>query len=134
MRSTLLLVLIGISGLLWLTACGTVAPVVDTARIEHGVEVYRANYCGTCHTLAIANTRGTFGPAHDDAGSHAADYIALATYTGTATTAADYIRESLLEPSIFHTPGHEATHHPMPPFTHLSDEDIDALVYLLANQ
>ncbi len=118
-----------------LVACGTTAePQIDTAKIERGVEVYRVNYCGSCHTLETANTRGTFGPGHDDAGSVAAAYIALDTYSGEAATAEGYIRESLLEPTLFYTPGYEATNHHMPAFGHLPEEDIDALVYLLVNQ
>lgn len=124
-------------------ACGTIAEpergaaaqtVIDTAKLERGIEVYRANYCGSCHTLAAANTRGTFGPDHNDAASVAEEYIALDTYNGQAMTAERYIRESLLEPAVFYTPGYETTNHHMPAFTHLTPEDIDALIYLLMNQ
>jgi hypothetical protein len=129
-----------LSGLLALTllaACGTPAssaPLVDAALIERGVEVYRENYCGTCHLLSSAGTRGTFGPAHDDAGTQAAAHVALDSYSGTATSAAEYIRESLLHPGVFYTPGYEATNHHMPAFTHLSEADIEALVYMLVHE
>lgn len=107
---------------------------VNMAMFERGVEVYRANYCGSCHTLDAANTRGTFGPNHDNAYSNAAHYITFDTYTGDAITAEDYIRESILIPTIFYTPGYETTNHHMPAFGHLPEEDIDALVYLLVQQ
>lgn len=106
----------------------------DPAVIARGVEIYRANYCGTCHTLTIANTRGTFGPAHDDEGLAAARHLAASGYNGAATTPAEYIRESLLDPGVFYTPGYESTSHHMPVFTHLPPEDIDALVVMLASQ
>lgn len=106
----------------------------DPAVIARGVEVYRANYCGTCHTLTIANTRGTFGPIHDDAGLAAARHLAAPGYSGAATTPAEYIRESLLDPGVFYTPGYESTNHHMPVFSHLPPADIDALVSMLASQ
>lgn len=107
---------------------------VDEALVARGVEVYRANYCGSCHTLAAAQTRGTFGPAHNNAALAAAEHLALESYSGAATTPAEYIRESIVEPGVFYTPGYETTNHHMPAFTHLSPEDIDAIVYLLMQQ
>lgn len=123
-----------------IAACGTIATpleiveTTDAALVAHGVEVYRENYCGSCHTLSIAHTRGTFGPAHDDAVMAASEYITLNTYNGSAITATDYIRESILEPSVFYTPGYEATNHHMPAFTHLPESDIEAMVYMLVHQ
>jgi mono/diheme cytochrome c family protein len=133
---------------LLVTACGTIVPLLsmapaaapaaenpaDPARIERGVEVYLENYCGICHILTVANTRGTFGPHHDNAGTIAEYHITLDSYRGEATTATEYIRESLLNPGVFYTPGYEATSHHMPAFTHLPEDDIEALVYLLINQ
>jgi|GEM_PF-850501 len=127
----ILLVLIIVVG-----ACGTFArtntqPSVDHELIERGIEIYRSNYCGACHTLTIANTHGTFGPNHDLLVESATSYIKLKTYSGTATTLSEYIRESILNPTIFYTPGFEASNHHMPAFTNLSDSDVDILVYML---
>lgn len=110
------------------------ATPIDEALMARGVEVYRANYCGSCHALSAANTRGNFGPIHDQAGLHAAEYIALPGYSGEATDPASYIRESILNPHVFYTPGYETTNHHMPAFTHLPEEDIEAMVYMLVNQ
>lgn len=107
---------------------------VDTALIDYGVQVYRRNYCGSCHTLTLANTRGTFGPNHDQEGTHATEIIASGSYLGDAESASSYIRESIVQPDAFYAPGYEATNHHMPSFAHLPDADIDAIVYLLANQ
>jgi len=126
-----------------MTACGTIAEAgasvhtlaaVDTAKIERGIEVYRANYCGACHTLDAANTRGTFGPDHNQAHALAITNLSLDTYTGDAATVEDYLHESIVAPTVFYTPGYEATNHHMPAFGHLPDDDIAALVYLLAQQ
>lgn len=85
---------------------------VDSTLIERGVVIYRTNYC--CHTLEAANTRGTFGPGHDTAGHDAAEHIALDTYSGEAVTAEDYIRESIVNPTMFYSPGYETTNRHMP--------------------
>ena len=106
----------------------------EKERIEQGIVVYRANYCGLCHTLQLANTAGTFGPSHNEAGALAEQYINLASYTGTASSAQEYIRESILVPTIFYTPGYETTNHHMPAFTNLAENEIEAIVFLLNSQ
>jgi mono/diheme cytochrome c family protein len=108
--------------------------VVDAALLAHGVEVYRAHYCGSCHALTAASTRGTFGPAHDDMGLVAARRIADPDYVGGATTVEEYLRESLLDPRAYIVEGYQITQHHMPAYTHLTPAEIDALVYLLAHQ
>ncbi|MEL6309903.1 MAG: hypothetical protein AAFQ52_17310 [Chloroflexota bacterium] len=102
--------------------------------ITTGIEVYRANYCGACHTLAIANTRGNFGPNHDTIIEDARTIISSVNYVGSATTVEEYIFESIVQPDIFYTPGYEASNHHMPTFAHLPEDDINAMVYLLTNQ
>ena len=138
--------LICVASVLIAAGCGTIAQsepaavpmptleAVDTAMITYGVELYRYYYCGTCHTLSAANTRGTFGPNHDAAGLNATQYIGLDNYAGNATTAFEYLRESILNPQVFYTPGFVGTNHNMPAFTNLSDAELDAIVYLLLHQ
>lgn len=106
----------------------------DTALYERGISVYRSQYCGSCHTLSAANTRGILAPNHDAAALSAAQQIALPGYTGSATTVEDYLRESLLEPEAYRAQGFELTNHHMPAYVHLPPQDIDALVYMLAQQ
>lgn len=117
------------------TAAPTATPEeIDIALLQRGVDVYLANYCGTCHTLAAAQTTGTFGPPHNDEYHLANQQVQSDSYTGSATTPTEYILESLIEPGIFYTPGYEGTNHHMPAFGHLPEEDLDALVYLLSHQ
>lgn len=116
------------------TIVATAEPIVDAAFMERGIAVYRQNYCGSCHALSAAETRGVFGPGHDTARTDAAIHLALDTYNGEASTIEAYLLESIINPTIFYTPGYETTSHHMPAFSHLSQEDLDALVYLLANQ
>ena len=103
-------------------------------ELTHAVEVYRRSYCGTCHTLTLAETLGTFGPNQDDAGLIAEQRIRDPDYTGSASSAADYLMESLVEPQAYIVTGYELSRHKMPPFTHLTEEDLQALVNLLLLQ
>ena len=124
-----------------LTACGirseansSSAEPVNHDQISRGVEVYRQNYCGSCHVLSIANTRGMFGPGHDRIVADAERIINSTVYTGDATTVEGYIYESIVDPNIFFTPTYEATNHHMPAFGHLASEDLDAMIYMLIHQ
>ena len=116
----------------------TPAPVTastpDPALVEAGLAVYHAQYCGVCHTLTAAGTTGTFGPSHDSLGATAAARVASPTYTGTATTPAEYIHESIVAPEVYIVPDYALTSHHMPPYGHLPAADIDALVEFLLVQ
>lgn len=110
------------------------AQPIDQELMAQGRSIYREQYCGTCHQSTAANTRGTFGPAHDEAGRLASERIEAPAYNGEATTAAEYIYESITQPQVFYTPGYEATNHHMPPYAHLPADDLNALVYFLVQQ
>lgn len=106
----------------------------DPALVEAGPAVYRQQYCGVCHELDAAGTRGTFGPTHNGLGATAAQRILSTGYSGYATTAAEYIRESLLDPQVYIVEGYGATPHRMPPYTHLDSASLGALVAFLLAQ
>ena len=55
-------------------------------------------------------------------------------YTGEATTAEEYIRESILSPELYVVEGYEHTQHHMPAYTNLSGTDLAAIVQLLLQQ
>jgi mono/diheme cytochrome c family protein len=99
-----------------------------------GLEVYREQFCGTCHTLDAAGTGGIFGPPHGEMGALARERVLDSDYTGSATNAAEYIIESILEPKAYIVPDFAATSHHMPAYTHLDEEQILALVELLLRQ
>jgi mono/diheme cytochrome c family protein len=109
-------------------------PAVDTALYARGKQVYLSQYCGVCHTLAAAGTRGVFGPAHDGLARTAQNRLADTRYAGAATTVEEYIRESIVAPSAFVAVGGGPGRQAMPPFSHLPAADIDVLVYFLAQQ
>ncbi|MBX3051266.1 MAG: hypothetical protein KF753_07335 [Caldilineaceae bacterium] len=107
------------------------SPTPDAALLELGKEVYRKQACGVCHTLAAMESKGTFGPPQDNLAVTAAKRIEEERYKGTALTAAEYIRESIVNPQAFFVDGYQITRFPMPVFTNLSVREVDALVYLL---
>ena len=118
----------------------TAIPLIDftaeatDADIQAGVDVYLANYCGLCHTLTVAGTKGIFGPEHDHIGTVAAARVADPAYTGRAGTPAEYIYESLVDPRAYLFAEYKLTRHPMPAFSHLSEADLRALVVMLLAQ
>ena len=107
----------------------------ESESVTSGLELYRQMYCGLCHTLDKAGTRGIFGPAHDGLAEIAAQRLQDPNYAGKAKTAEEYVRESILQPELYIVPGFETTVHRMPAYTHISDEDVDAIVqFLIADE
>lgn len=106
----------------------------DPALLAAGLSAYRAQYCGVCHTLDAAETRGTFGPTHNGMGEIAVTRLADSTYQGKATTPAEYIHESIVDPQAYTVPGFVATSHRMPVYAHLDEATLDALVAFLLAQ
>jgi mono/diheme cytochrome c family protein len=102
--------------------------------VEYGLQVYRQQYCGICHRLDAASTAGMFGPDQNDIGRVAEQRIQEEQYQGEATTAAEYIRESIVNPGIYLAEGYEQSRHHMPPFTHLGEAEVEALVTMLLQQ
>lgn len=103
-------------------------------RIALGLATYRHQYCGICHQLDAAGTRGAFGPTHNGIGKTAEQRIHDPEYTGTAKTAEAYIRESIVDPTAYLVRGYEITRHRMPAYVGLGDAELDALIQLLLQQ
>ena len=123
----------------WLQPIPTPTPAatpeaLDEALAALGREVFLANYCGTCHTLAAAESRGVFGPSHDHLATTALERIADPDYGGAATTPEEYIRESIVDPAAYAAPNDSFARQPMPPYAYLSATDLEALVYFLLQQ
>ena len=116
------------------TAPGELAAIADPAQLAAGLAVYRAQYCGVCHMLDAAETRGTFGPTHNGMGQLAVEHLQDVNYRGAATNAAEYIRESIVEPQAYIVPGYAATSHRMPSYAHLDAASLEALVLFLLAQ
>lgn len=106
----------------------------STERLEEGLRIYRAQYCGVCHQLSVGGTVGQFGPTHDGMAWTARTRLLSGEYQGTATTPDEYLRESILSPELFIVDGYADSSHSMPSYAHLPAEEIEALVYLLGHQ
>ncbi|NNE36004.1 MAG: c-type cytochrome [Rhodothermales bacterium] len=103
----------------------------ETDAGPSGLELYRQMYCGLCHKMDRAGTAGIFGPTHNGLGEIVQQRLKSPNYSGGASSAEDYIRESILEPEKYIVPGYETTVHRMPAYTHLTDREIDAIVRFL---
>lgn len=88
-----------------------------------GKAVFDANGCGSCHTFAPAGSNGKVGP----------DLDKLASYAQAAgKPLEDFIRESVVDPNAYTEKGFPQG--VMPPFSNLSDDDLNALVAFLAQK
>jgi len=115
------------------TTAATGTAAADPALLAAGLEAYHANYCGVCHTLDKAETRGTFGPPHNALAATVAVHLFDGTYQGAAKTPSEYVHESIVNPQAYIVPGYAATSHRMPSYAHLDDATLNALVaFLLA--
>ena len=63
------------------------------------VDLFAAQACAGCHTVEGSDDGGLTCPPLGEIASVAAERIAAADYTGTATTAEEYIRESIVAPN-----------------------------------
>jgi len=70
-------------------------------RLEMGYDSYEAQGCVACHELNPIGAIGSTGPTNNKMATIAAQRIKEASYTGNATNAADYIRESIIEPAAY---------------------------------
>jgi cytochrome c553 len=110
---------IAIAAAAGLLACGEPPATEPVAR---GRQVYRALDCGKCHH--ISGEGGRLGPELTRAGTVAEQRRAGA--------AAEYLRQSLVDPGAYVVPGERDTM-PRGLVLGLSDADLDALVaYLLS--
>jgi len=97
---------LGMRGILLVSATGQ-SPV-SSAQSPGDPEViaaFQKGACGSCHTIAgIPNASGAIAPDLSDAKMTAEEILKSEDYTGTAATAEEYIRESILDPNLFIAP------------------------------
>lgn len=108
--------------------------IVRMNSAPDGATVYQTKGCIGCHQLDAVGAVGAVGPTHNGMGATAEARIADPAYTGTATTAAEYIAESIREPGVYTVPNYPAgVMQPYPP-DQISDEELEALVQFLLEQ
>ena len=104
------------------------------ALAARGQAVYKEQYCGVCHQLNSAGTRGIFGPSHEGMRSLAAARLQDPAYNGAATDVYTYLYESIIEPEIYYVEGFALSPHPMPTYRHIPEDELEALVVFLAEE
>jgi cytochrome c551/c552 len=88
-----------------------------------GVDLFQAKGCARCHVGPANTATGSDGPSLADAPEWAAGRVA-------GLTAAEYLVQSIRDPTVFRSP--QATSDSVMPGLLVSDSEIDALVdYLL---
>ena len=72
---------------------------------ELALAAFQKGGCAACHTIpGVQGAVGTIGPDLTNFGKVAAEMVASAEYTGKATTAEEYIEESIVDPAAFVAP------------------------------
>src|SRR5436305_10505291 len=105
-------------------ATSTAAAPGGAATPAAGKQVFAANGCASCHTLAAAGASGKVGPDLDRVVQDAAKYA-------KGRPAADYIRQSIVSPNAFVVPGFPKGTMPQTFGQQLSPTQISALVKFL---
>jgi nitric oxide reductase subunit C len=85
-----------------LPVTGTVTALGDPSR---GPELFALYTCDSCHAVTLPFPGGEYAPNLGNISTEAERIIASPEYTGTATNAAEYIRESILTPNVYIVPG-----------------------------
>lgn len=104
---------------------------------ERGERLYRqqtigstgAPGCVACHSLEPGEIR--VGPSHAGLATRAGQIVASGAYAGEATTAAEYLRESILDPNVHVVEGFDPGVMYQKYNEVLSDQDVDDLVAFL---
>jgi nitrite reductase (NO-forming) len=69
------------------------------------IAAFQKGACGSCHVIAgIPNAVGVIAPDLSDINMAADEHVKSGSYTGKATTAEEYIHESILDPNLFVAP------------------------------
>jgi cytochrome c2 len=109
LRYTLLLLIVLPS--LIMAACSGSGGSASAGNAQHGQQLFNrttigpnaAPGCKTCHSLEPGKT--LVGPSLAGIASQAANYVESKDYTGSAKTVQGFLRESIVSPNAFITPG-----------------------------
>jgi nitric oxide reductase subunit C len=142
-RSVFSLAIVVIVAMLVLTACGggqpapAGQPAASSGNADNGKKLFNepviasagAPGCATCHSLEKGKT--LVGPSLAGIATDAANTVKEAGYKGKATTAAEWLRESIVDPNVDVPDGFKPDIM-LKTFTKLSAQELDDLVaYLL---
>lgn len=126
------LIIVSIGSLV--VSCAPTTPQVDPQILAQGQALYQTLACDSCHALDAVGSTRTYAPTHNHLRATAAARILAADYTGHATTAAEYIHESIVDPKAYVVAGYEKLRFGMAAYDHLSERELNALVQFLLQQ
>lgn len=99
---------LGMRGIL-MVSTSDVMPAAMSSTTSNGdpavLAAFQKGACGSCHTIAgIPNAVGVIAPDLSNISTMADEHIKSDAYTGAATTAEEYIHESIVDPNVFVSP------------------------------
>ncbi len=99
---------LGMRGVL-MVSMSDVMPAAASVSVSDGdpavIAAFQKGACGSCHVIAgIPNAAGVIAPDLSNISAAADEHIKSDAYAGNATTAEEYIRESILDPNLFVAP------------------------------
>ena len=99
---------LGMRGIL-MVSTSDVMPAAMSSTTSNGdpavLAAFQKGACGSCHTIAgIPNAVGVIAPDLSNVSAMADEHIKSDAYTGAATTAEEYIHESIIDPNLFISP------------------------------
>jgi nitrite reductase (NO-forming) len=98
---------LGMKGVILVGAAqpSTAATSQGSAGDPQVLSAFQKGACGSCHVIpGIPNAAGVIAPDLSDVNLAAEEHFMSGGYTGKATTAEEYIHESILDPNLFITP------------------------------
>ena len=107
--------------------------------VKRGEQLFSVHMCDSCHDVTKRAPGGEFGPNLGNISVVAQERLASSTYQGKAKNAADYIRESILNPNVYLVPGNNYSDKPgrsvmTPDFgTTIPAQDFNDLIAYLLN-
>jgi len=99
---------LGMRGVLMVNT-SDVIPAAMSSTTSNGdpavLAAFQKGACGSCHVIAgIPNAAGVIAPDLTNISVLADEHIKSSEYTGSATTAEEYIHESIVDPNVFLAP------------------------------
>ncbi len=87
----------------FLAACGGSKSAADKPYAQADVlAAFEKGACGTCHTIpGVPNAKGVLGPELGNIRSMAREHYSDSAYTGSAKSAEEFIRESVVNPDAY---------------------------------
>ncbi|MDP2777167.1 MAG: copper-containing nitrite reductase [Anaerolineales bacterium] len=105
MKSFIKPTLIGLLLIMFITACGSTKTSDKSYTEAEVLAAFEKGTCAACHAIpGVPNARGVIGPDLGNIPSSAQEHFNSGTYTGSAKTSEEYIRESILKPDAFLPP------------------------------